>query len=562
MKIFISILDLNTHHEYEKTHVDVWSSQERKIHTLEREKNGIILNANIDHQIPLGIVFGVYGTLNNNIVHCVGFCMFDVSKIKPNTNNTITGKITDNTSPSPTTGMIQVSIKWNSLLTIPSIPMNCILNTLHDAAESNLNLIKPYSPNGLDPITPILNRIHSPYYTSNMGMHLPSGAFLLDCGTQYPGPESIESHLDRLKTALKCTGNTRDYFISHVENIENTEYMLDIEYLSLVLYKTLTMHAVQCIRYVSDVQFDKNNNEIGTDRWECPRYDNNSFVGDCEDCSKEIFVEIEEWNRMQSDEPLVLSMQKLLSYYVPVVVQGCVNISGTYKNHIWAALISKYEFKENLNTNIPMDTCDFKLPTLLLEGTGSTYPMFMDKKRRKETKRNVKRIKKTYIRNMCETDMTPFGFYKYVVACMTPTWKKRGILDFVYINNENKYGIPFKDWWRGKYKMSPACIHPKKTIQLIEHVISYDKPIMPLTYRTKIISSFGTVECKSTRNIVFGYRINSLKDKHHMKIINTIKKMNKTSKYNIYGNVIDHETCMWSEWVITQHESPGLLILN
>ena len=32
MKIFISILDLNTKHEYKKTHVDVWSSQERKIH--------------------------------------------------------------------------------------------------------------------------------------------------------------------------------------------------------------------------------------------------------------------------------------------------------------------------------------------------------------------------------------------------------------------------------------------------------------------------------------------------------------------------------------------------
>ena len=79
MKIFISILDLNTQHLYKKTHVDVWSSQERKIYTLEKEKNGIILNANIDHQIPLGVVFGVYGTMDNNIVHCVGFCMFDIS---------------------------------------------------------------------------------------------------------------------------------------------------------------------------------------------------------------------------------------------------------------------------------------------------------------------------------------------------------------------------------------------------------------------------------------------------------------------------------------------------
>ena len=47
---------------------------------------------------------------------------------------------------------------------------------------------------------------------------------------------------------------------------------------------------------------------------------------------------------------------------------------------------------------------------------------------------------------MCETDMSPFGFYKYVVACMTPKWKNNGILDFVYINNENKYGISFKDF--------------------------------------------------------------------------------------------------------------------
>ena len=562
MKIFISILDLNTKHEYKKTHVDVWSSQERKIHKMVREKNGIILNANIDPQIPIGIIFGVYGTLENNIIHSVGFCMFDLSKIKPNVNNVVTGKITDNTSPSPNTGIIQISIKWNSVISIPSVPMKCILNTLHNAAEENLTLIKPYSTTGLESITPILNRIHSPYYTSNMGMQLPSGAFLLDCGTKYPKEKAVESHLDRLKTALKCTGATREYFISHVENIESVEHVLDIDYLLFILYKTLTMHSLQCIRYVSDVQFDNNDNEIGTDRWECPRYDNSSFVGDCEDCSKEIFVEIEEWNRMQSDEPLVLSMQKLLSYYTPIVVQGCVKINGEYKNHIWSALVSNTEFKSNSTCNLNMKRCTIKLPTVLLEGTGSTYPLFMDKKRRDECRKNIRKIKKSYIRNMCETDMSPFGFYKYVVACMTPKWKNNGILDFVYINNENKYGISFKDWWLGNYKITPACNHSKKVMNLIEHVVSYDKPIVPLEYKTQIISSFGTIDCKSTRNIIFGYRINDLKDKNHVKIRHVIKKMNESGKYNIHGNVINHEICMWVEWVIKKAESPGLFLLN
>lgn len=562
MKIFISILDLNTQHEYKKTHVDVWSSQERKIHKLERERNGVILNMNIDPQIPIGIVFGVYGTLESNIVHSVGCCMFDLSKIKPNINNIITGKITDNTSPSPNTGIIQVSIKWNSVISIPNIPMKCILNTLHTSAEENLNLIKPYSPSGLEPIVPILNRIHSPYYTSNMGLQLPSGAFLLDCGTRYPKKEAIQSHLDRLKTALKCTGATREYFISHVEDIEKIQHMLDIEHLLLILHKTLTMHSLQCIRYVSDVQFDSNDNEIDTDRWECPRYYNNSFVGDCEDCSKEIFVEIEEWKRMQTDEPLVLAMQKLLSYYVPIVVQGCVEIDGKYKNHIWTALVSNCEFNRNTTSVLNIDKCDIKLPTVLLEGTGSTYPLFLDKKRRNECKKNIRKIRKSYIRNICASDMTPFHFYKYVVACMTPQFKKNGILDFVYVNNENKYGVSFKDWWLGKYKMSPACKHSKNVMNLIEHVVSYDKPIVPLQYRTNIVSSIGTSNLKSTRNIVFGYRIKTLKDKYHVKIQQTIKKMNDSGKYNIYGNVINHEVSMWAEWVITQHESPGLILLN
>ena len=63
--------------------------------------------------------------------------MFDLSKIKPNVNNVVTGKITDNTSPSPNTGIIQISIKWNSVISIPSVPMKCILNTLHNQKEFN-----------------------------------------------------------------------------------------------------------------------------------------------------------------------------------------------------------------------------------------------------------------------------------------------------------------------------------------------------------------------------------------------------------------------------------------
>ena len=486
--------------------------------------------------------------MENNIVHTVVFSVFDISKLKSNVKHTISSKILDNTSQHQYNAMIHVTFKCNYKQTFPPISILNKADTIHNAAESNLNLIKPYSNIGLEPVTNVLNRIHSPFYTSNLGFQLPSGAFLLDCGSE----TILESHLTRLKTAIKCTGNTEDFFITNANELDK-----HIESVLVILHRTLTMHALHCVKYVSDVSFDENDNKIETDRWECPRFDSNSFVGDCEDCSKEIFVEIDEWNRFKSDNPLVLAMQHVLSFYIPVVIQGCVKIQGEYKNHIWSALISKHEFHKNLSCTLDIERKKY-LPTVLLEGTGSTYPLFLNKSRRKNMKRDIKKIKK-YIHGINEMDVTPFGFYKYVVACMTPKWKKNGIIDFVYTKN-NKYGVTFKNWWKGNYNISPACRHSKHVMKSIDEIVRYDRPIHPLTYSTNLSSSFGIAKSFSSCNIVFGYKLKSVTDKHHVDMVKVAKKINKT--FTMYGNVIDHGISLWSEWVIHKKESPGLVLLH
>ena len=307
-----------------------------------------------------------------------------------------------------------------------------------------------------------------------------------------------------------CREYFKKQFINGVKNITQSRFENETNAILLILARTLTMHPNQCLLRMYRM-FNTMINLKPTDRWECPRYDSNNYVGDCEDCAKEIFIEIKEWQRMLSTDPLVLAMQKLLSYYVPIVVQGCVRINGSHLNHVWAALVAKKTFYDNLiDMNNPTKEY-ISLPTLLLEGTAPTYPIYIHENDRNSALKTIKELKKENIKNVSITDMNPHKFYKYVVACMTPLWHDKGYLDFTYVNKDF-YGIPFDMWWQGKYKMKASCRHSKRTIDLIKEVVTYDKPIMPLTYNIKSYTKIGTMDDSSTKNIVFGYRVKNIQD--------------------------------------------------
>lgn len=490
----ITILDLLTVKDFKSTFVHIWTNQSRKVYKMDQYNNEIELSYVTVK--PLGIVFGVYATVNNN-THTIGQTLIDASKL--NTDHFLIANVLDPSSPVPKTGVLHLQFE-NCKRTQP-LPFNTHnITTLHRAAESNLNWIQPYSKNGLPPCIPYLKPMHSPYYTSNTGIQLPSGAFLLDTGNR-------SASTNHLRIALACMGLTPEYFVKHTKSFNH--FQEDTQNVLLAMCKALTMHATQCFSYVADVQYDATR-VYSTDRWESSRY-----VGDCEDCSKEIYTQIQEWIRSTSLDPLTLAMQKMLSFYVPVLVQGCVKINASYKNHIWSALISKHAFYKN-------DKHTY-MPTLLLEGTRPTYPLYK---------------KKT------------FSFYKYAVACMAN--EEPGVLDYTYVTDKS-YGVSFENWWKGNYEMRPSCKHNEPTLKLINKVISYDKPISTLNLKS-VLKQYGTVRTYDIHKTI-SYRITSLQDKKHLETIERMKDKDTCM------NIINHGICYWVEWVIHKEHKPTLFIL-
>ena len=546
MKILVVIKDLQLRHQFSETFVSLWTNQQKETHVLTKSNTKVMLDENINLYSPLGIIFCAYGIREvdgDKVTHSFGTAVVDMSKIKFKEENLIVSPLTD---VDIRCGTMHVSISWGADVVPPPIPFDDrFIEKMHMAAEKNLSLIYPFSSTGFEPLHPILQRIHSPYYTTCTGVQLPSGAFLLESGND----TNATSHVERLRAVLKCTGWDEQTFVKNVRAFDNGTDEASI--VLNVLAKTLTMHSVQCLKYVADVQFD-GNSECPTDRWECPRYANN-YVGDCEDCSKEIFVETEEWRNIVSEDKTIRAFQKALSMFVPVVVQGCVLLKGCHRNHIWAALIPKDDF---------IQRCEGKkvkpsLPTILLEGTSmtasiSTQQMFYTKKLNKIKK------KENIFKHIEHEDVAPHCFYKYVVACMTPQFKEKGVLDFTFISND-KYGITFGDWWDGKYAMKPSCKHSVDTMHMMEHTVSYDKPIAPLLYNTTILESDTQNHYPCVNNIVFGYKRTD--ETQHKKIIEAVHRLRKIG-WIVSVNTIQHGQTKWVDCTFQNVEaSPQPMIL-
>ena len=564
MKIHLQILELDLFHKFKSTFMVAWTNQTRAIYRLDQQHPIIIMDTKCNSTVPLGLVLGAYGVREcegQDIYHPVGTVMIDMSKVPVEKPHTISTFLMDATCPSPKMGEIHCIITWKPTIIPPAVPnMLELTKKMHHASEKNLDYIYPWGAHGHQPTHPALTRIHSPYYTCNTGITMPSGAFLLELGTSVPTDKCIESHLERLRCALKMCGLKRSNFLKYAELVEKGECDSEINNALIVLARTLTMHTNQVMKYVSDIQFN-GKNTVSTDRWECPRDFDFNYVGDCEDCAKEIMVEIHEWQNMKSDNELVVAVQKLLKNYVPVAIQGCVAQNGVMKNHIWASLIPDPTFLQSMGRGdygfkTSSDVKEkYALPTILLEGTAETHPLLILKKNADKMNQDAEELCRLepIFESVGMYDIEPHNFYKYVIAAMTPRWKDHGYLDYVYINKSmrgfNTYGIPFEKWMSGRYFMVPATKHSDQAIKMMEHLCSYDRPITPLSYNTQIISSVGKPSKNMyENNISFGYRMKNRRDPFHLQVCDAVERLNKQG-YEIFGNIIDHEACYWVDWV-------------
>lgn len=564
IKIKCSIKELNVFHKFKNTYIILWSNQFKNIYKLSHENNNLSLKSYINEDLPFGMVFGVYGESGKN-THNIGCFVLDMSKIKSEKNYSFVSDIKDHTCNPSVTGNahINICVQYDSPLKEINWNNKKMMNIVHVAAEKNLTWIEPYSSIGFPPINNALYKIHSPYYTTNIGVTLPSGAFCIK-KTNYNEEtykKSLVSNYSRFKIALQlCNGMTTDVFVKYAEKIiqepleQKNKWIY--EHMAQIIYTTLTMHCLHNLNYVGDYQYTKNGKQY-TDRWETPREPGHSYVGDCEDCSKEIYLEYYEWLYMKTSKTEIVTFQKLLKYFVPFIVQGAVQ-NSSYKistrtnnkkflNHVWAALVPKHIVKQLLKQDINIEkdpyTVKNNFKTILLEGTGNVFPIKITKTKNKQIQRQRRMIERNIpeLKFLSKCDYNTSGFYHYAVAMMSDYfWKEHGILDYTIVK-DYKYGVNFDDWWSGNYVLKPNMRHDKHSKDLIHSILEYDKPIEPITYK----SSINMTNNISTY-IKYGYKIDDkISKESHEKIIKKLDSLKRLFYSNYY--IIDHELSHWVE---------------
>ena len=405
------------------------------------------------------------------------------------------------------------------------------------AAESNLMWIEGFGKRGLQPIVHGLHWVHSPYYVNHMGMTLPSGAFcMIPTYAKENKSAAIRSYQQRLAISLsRNTITPKDFIATVADMMSNSIKSKHIRCLAVVA-DVLTLHTRLDIHYTPDVQLTPA--PKGTERWEIPRepglpgQNTPSFTGDCEDFAREVYQhakELREWIEPKLNGNAIESLAVLLHLYVPTIEQGAVDrnahskyitYDAPFRNHIWAALHPREAWRtkctskinlERLYTRWPRQTCEKTLPMVHLEGTGEVYPVVTSRKPGFIAK--IENKKKTILRRFPELAMseTPdmslqcehqSNFYKYAIACMTDIFSDQNILDFTYVT-ENKYGVNIYDWARGKYSFRPSTKHSDETMQKIKTALTIERPIYPITTKSKVILSHNIKEGYSLR---FGQR--------------------------------------------------------
>jgi len=419
--------------------------------------------------VPTIVVVGIYcdgkDDDGNHVTHTLGNVKFDVSKPVPSKWYTIYDA---SLQPPVRTGRVKITINA-SIET--ATPLHIPKTALRNAGEANLTLIAPYGINGLQACVPQLERIHAPYFRTSSGVMLPSGAFLLPQAVADDDDTVHASMSSRLETVLHRYHMTETEFVEAVKASTNS---VDVTLLRIMV-EAVSYATLHKVKYTPDTQ-------RGTpgDRWETVRLPG-SFAGDCEDCAKDLVLECMEWSRRGSISGSrgIDAVARLLSLYVPVMVQGAV---GNYKhvkdvghvdsymNHEWAALHPRkwFEHVTGIAVSSCIDTVHADLPTLVLEGTGEVLPCVVDCD--------------TTLQNELESKHVWSGadgeyhFYNIPISCSSPVYADRGIIDFVY-TSENTYGVPFDKWMNRDHGIRVATTHSSKLMDAMRLVMSIERPV-------------------------------------------------------------------------------------
>ena len=401
------------------------------------------------------------------------------------------------------------------------------------AAESNLMWIDGFGRKGLQPIVHGLHWVHSPYYVNHMGMTLPSGAFcMIPTYVDTQKMAAIRSYKQRLAVALsRNTIKPKDFIDTAADMMTNRIKSRHLRCLAVVA-DMLTLHTRLDIRYTPDVQLTPE--PKGTERWEVPRepappgQTQASFTGDCEDFAREVYQhakELRAWVVPKLNDSPLESLVAILHLYVPTIEQGAVDrnahskyitYDAPYRNHIWAALHPRDAWRTKCRGNINLDRlyaqwprqpCEKTLPMVHLEGTGEVYPVVTARKpgfvAKIQKKKESVFIKYPELVGAETPDMSlqcehRSTFYKYAIACMTDVFADQNILDFTYVT-ENKYGVSIYGWARGNYHFRPSVIHSDETMHKIRTALTIERPIYPITTKSKVILSHNIKEGYSLR---------------------------------------------------------------
>lgn len=425
---------------------------------------------------PTVVVVGIYcdgvDDDGGRVTHTLGTVKIDAAKLKQTTQwYTIY-----DSSQKPPMRMGRARIMVEADLQTPttfSIPLKAI----RAAAEKNLQHIAPYGHSAaLQACAPHLERIHAPYFRSSSGTMLPSGAFLLSDVVVDDENALVQSMASRVATVLRRHGMTEDAFVTAVKQQKKT---MDRRLLQ-IMAETVTYATLHKVRYTADTQRNK-----PTDRWETVRLPN-SFAGDCEDCAKDLVIECMEWPKHcdVDGNRAIDAIARLLSFYVPVMVQGAVgnykhtkqNLSHTgYMNHEWAALHPRawFEHVTGIAKSQKVASIHKDLPTIVMEGTGEVYP-FHPPRHDTDMAKRVEDMHKWVAAD------TSYAFYDIPVACSSPFYASKGIIDFVYTSN-GRYGVPFNEWIQRKHGVMVACRHKKKMMDAFKTAMSVERPIRAYT---------------------------------------------------------------------------------
>lgn len=426
---------------------------------------------------PTVVVVGVYcdgkDDDGNRVTHTLGNVKFDVSKPVPANWYTIYDA---SLQPAVRTGRARISI--TAKLQNPKafkIPRT----VLRKAGEKNLQHIAPYGSHGLVACADNLERIHAPYFRTSSGVMLPSGAFLLQEALVEDEDKVRVSMKSRLATVLHRYGMSEQRFVDAVASNEITSTLLRIM-VETVSYSTL--HKVQ---YTPDEQ-----RGIPGDRWETVRLPG-SYAGDCEDCAKDLVVECMEWSKRGdvSGSTGIDAVARLLSLYVPVMVQGAVghykhtkNASAVheYLNHEWAALHPRkwFEHVTGIEHHAHIDPVHANLPTLVMEGTGEVVPCVMKGDGLLQTE-----LEKRHVWSGPDDQ---YNFYNFPISCSSPVYADVGVIDFVYTSN-NAYGVAFDAWMKREHGIIVAATHDQKTIDAMKLAMAIERPIKAYTDVVNII---------------------------------------------------------------------------